>query len=151
MVRCLFLFGVGTALGGGCFSLPCPRHSPKESDSQNQEKTWSFRKNHVLLRAEEMIMLKHGVREMIGYKARSRGLDSGEVCRRPSRTCSQALDPAFGHLSQTLPQKGPLLVSLSNPSPQRESWTPCFCYVVPTLLISCQRELSTSQSSSFSC
>lgn len=79
-------------------------------------------------------MLKHGVGEVIGYKARSRGLDREEVCRRPSRTCFQALDLGFGHLSQTAPQKGPFLVSLSNPSPQRESWTPCFCYVVPIVL-----------------
>lgn len=29
---------------------------------------------------------------MIGHRARSRGLDSGEVCRKPSSTCNQALD-----------------------------------------------------------
>lgn len=79
-------------------------------------------------------MLKHDVEEMIGYKAKSRGLDSGLIGRRPSRTYSQALDLEFGHLSQTVPPKGPLLVSLSKLSPQCESWTPCFCYVVPTLL-----------------
>lgn len=30
--------------------------------------------------------------EMIGHRARSRSLDSGEICRKPSSSCNQALD-----------------------------------------------------------
>lgn len=86
---------------------------------------WSFRENHALLRAEGIAMLKHSVEERIGYKARSRCLDSREVCRKPSRTCNQALD--------------------------LESWTHISdIWSLLCLITSCHEELSISLSSSFS-
>lgn len=86
----MIFLGVSTTLEGGRFSFPCPRHSPEESEPWKER--WSFRKNHVLLRAEEMIKLKRGVEDTIAHRARSKDLDSGGGCRKPRRTCNQALD-----------------------------------------------------------
>lgn len=63
---------------------------------RTRKERWSFRANHVLRRAEGMLMLKHGVEEMIGHRAKSRGLGSREVCGKPSIVCKQACDLALG-------------------------------------------------------
>ena len=67
---------------------------------------WSLIKNHALLRAQGKIKLKHGVEEMIRCRARSKDLESGEGCRKPRHTCSQALDLD-------------LVTSFSDPLPRR--------------------------------
>lgn len=72
--------------------FPAPDSPPRKVILRARKERWSFRKNHVLLRAEGVIMLKHGVEEMTGHRAKSRGLGSRELCRKPSSTCHQALD-----------------------------------------------------------
>lgn len=51
--------------------------------------------NRTLLRAEGMINLKHGGKDMTGHRARNKVLGSGEGCRKPRGTCHQVLDLEF--------------------------------------------------------
>ena len=62
---------------------------------RTRKERWSFRMNHILCRTEGMLMLKHGMEEMIGQRAKSRGLDRRQVCRKPSIVYSQARDLAL--------------------------------------------------------
>lgn len=90
----------------GTFLFPAPGIPLKKVSLGTRKEWWSLRKNHALLRAEGKIKFKHGVEEMIRRRARSKDLESGEGCRKPRHTCSQALDLE-------------LVTSFSDPLPRR--------------------------------
>lgn len=95
----------------GAFLFPAPGIPLKKVSLGTRKECWSLRKNHGLFRAEGKIKLKHGVEEMIRYRARSKDLESGEGCRKPRCTCSQALDLE-------------LVTSSSDPLPRRVFHSP---------------------------
>lgn len=79
----------------GAFLFPAPGIPLKKVSLGTRKECWSLRKNHGLFRAEGKIKLKHGVEEMIRYRARSKDLESGEGCRKPGV-------PAVKHLTLNL-------------------------------------------------